>query len=269
MCEFCTEHGDGKIWYKNASNYSQDLLSDLKRRVYIENFLETAIKDGFQTLGRLEAIFRKKKRLPGSLVRRMEDRAKIEHFGQVLPIEEIRELVLKAETIVRMPCACRWTVEKKEVRCCYGIAFGPEPWYADLDMGYFGKAPEAGLEALSREEAIRQMEGMEDHGAVHTIWTMMTPFIGAVCNCTASDCIALRTLSGIRVETMARAEHVAVVDDGLCTGCGLCEQRCQFAAIESRSDGGRITASVNGYQCYGCGLCRRACDAGAISLHPR
>lgn len=34
----------------------------------------------------------------------MVDRAKIEHFGQVLPIEEVRELVMKADSIVRMPC---------------------------------------------------------------------------------------------------------------------------------------------------------------------
>jgi NAD-dependent dihydropyrimidine dehydrogenase PreA subunit len=269
MCEFCTKHGDGKIWYKNASNYSQDLLSDLRRRIFIENFLETTIRDGFQTLGRIEALFRKKGRLPDALVRRMEDRAKTEHFGQVLPIEEIRDVVLKAETVVRMPCACRWTAEKREVRCCYGIALGPEPWYAGIDMSYFGKAPEEGLESLSGDEAMRQMEEMEDHGAVHTIWTMMTPFIGAVCNCSARDCLAMRTLSGIRVETMARAEHVAVVASELCSGCGLCEERCQFSAIESRRDGGRIGAVINGFKCYGCGLCRKACDAGAISLQMR
>jgi len=52
MCEFCTEHGDGKIWYKNAANYAQDLVADLKRKRYVENFLESTINDGFRTLGR-------------------------------------------------------------------------------------------------------------------------------------------------------------------------------------------------------------------------
>lgn len=269
MCEFCTKHGDGKVWYKNAANYSLDLVSDLKRRQYIGEFFRTTIKDGFETLGRLETLFRKKGRLPDSITGRMSERAKAEHFGQVLPIEEIRELVLKADAVVRMPCACRWTSQKKEVRCCYGISFGPEAWYRDVDMSYFGKTQHEGLESLEREEALRQMEEMEERGAVHTIWTMMTPFIGAVCNCNARDCIAMKTLSGIRVETMARAEYAAFVDKTACEGCGLCSERCQFEAIGSVTSEGKDLAQIDMHKCFGCGLCRRACPTGAISLIQR
>ena len=89
MCEFCTKHGEGKIWYKNAANYANDLLSDIRRRTYIRNFLSSAFSEGFQTLGRLETIFRKKGRLPDAVKTAMINRAKEEHFGQVLPIEEI------------------------------------------------------------------------------------------------------------------------------------------------------------------------------------
>jgi NAD-dependent dihydropyrimidine dehydrogenase PreA subunit len=266
MCEFCTKHGDGKIWYKNAENYSRDLLSDIRRRAFIRDFLATTIKDGFDSLGRLEALYRRRGRLPDSLIRRMEGRAKEEHFGQVLPIEEIRDVVMKADTIVRMPCACRWTAQRKEIRCCYGVSYGPQAWYKEIDMSYFGKASAEGLESLEREEAVKQMEEMEDHGAVHTIWTMMTPFIGAVCNCTARDCIAMRSLAGIGVETMARAEYVAVVDEGLCQGCGSCDERCQFDAVGSVREGGRTVSRIDGRKCFGCGLCRAVCSAGAIGL---
>jgi Pyruvate/2-oxoacid:ferredoxin oxidoreductase delta subunit len=133
-------------------------------------------------------------------------------------------------------------------------------------MGYFGKTSDEGLESLGREEAIRQMQGMEDHGAVHTIWTMITPFIGAVCNCAARDCIAMRTLSGTGVETMARAEYVAVVDEDLCEGCGLCVERCQFAAIDSYRRSGRSVSRIDKQRCFGCGLCRNVCGPGAIEL---
>lgn len=269
MCEFCTKHGDGQIWYKNAANYSNDLLSDLRRRAFISNFLESTFKSGFNSLGRLETIYQKKGRLPGAIKHEMEGRAQIEHYGQVLPVEEIRELVLKADTIVRMPCACRWTVDRKEVRCCYGVSFGPEPWYKGVDMSYFGKTQDEGLESLRREEAIAQMEQMEDQGAIHTIWTMVTPFIGAICNCTLRDCLAMRTLASIHVETMARAEYVAEIDAGICTGCGICEGVCQFEAIGSRQESGRFAAQINTLKCFGCGLCRKACDAGAISLMQR
>ncbi len=266
MCEFCTKHGEGKIWYRNAANYANDLLSDLRRRKYIENFLSSVFSDGFETLGRLETIYKKKGRLPLSVKTAMIKRAKEEHFGQVLPIEEISELVMKAETVVRMPCACRWSMEKKEVRCCYAISYGPDSWYKGIDMSYFGKASDEGLEPLKPEEAVKQMKELEEHGAVHTIWTMMTPFIGAVCNCSPKDCLAMRTLDRIHVETMERAEYVGKVDKDLCDGCGLCHTNCHFNAINSVTEKNRSIAGIDPYRCFGCGLCRTACDSGAISL---
>src|SRR5574340_280194 len=154
MCEFCTKHGDGLVWYKNAANYSGDLLSDLRRRAFIGGFLESTFKSGYDTLGRLETIYRKRGRLPGSIKNDMEERARREHFGQVLPIEEIRDLVLKSDTVVRMPCACRWTSVRREVRCCYGISFSAEAWYNGIDMRYFGKASDGGLESLRPEDAV-------------------------------------------------------------------------------------------------------------------
>ena len=269
MCEFCTKHGEGKIWYKNAANYGQDLLSDLKRRHYIENFLTSAFQEGFETLGRLETIYRKKGKLPKAVTAAMVAKAKAEHFGQVLPIEEIGQVVSKARTVVRMPCACRWNIGKKEERCCYAISYGPEAWYRDIDMSYFGKAQNEGLESLQPGEAIAQMTAMEEQGSVHTIWTMMTPFIGAICNCRPEDCLAMLTLSRTTVETMERAEYVARVDEALCIGCGLCDGACHFKAIDSHNHGGESHAHIDPHKCFGCGLCRKACDTGAISLVPR
>ncbi len=265
MCEFCTRHGDGKIWYKNAANYSQDLLADIRRKRFIENFFETTMQGGLVTLGRLEALYRRKGRLHGFILKQMESQARDEHFGQVLPLEEIRDLVLKTRAIVRMPCACRWTAEKQEVRCCYGISYGPEAWYKDLDMRSFGTAADKGLETVTPEEAIAQMEALEEHGAIHTIWTMVTPFIGAICNCTARECMAMRTLQ-IGAETMARAEFAAVVDAARCTGCGVCAEACQFDAIESEHVSGEDLAHIDPIRCFGCGLCRNACPEGALSL---
>ncbi len=39
MCEFCTQHGDGKKWYLEASNYASDLEHDLERRGYMIEFV--------------------------------------------------------------------------------------------------------------------------------------------------------------------------------------------------------------------------------------
>ncbi|MBU0480795.1 MAG: 4Fe-4S binding protein [Proteobacteria bacterium] len=268
MCEFCTKHGDGKVWFKNAANYANDLMSDLSRRNYIRDFFTSTIEEGIVTIGRLETIYRKKKMLPERVVRQMVDKANEEHFGQVVTIEDIREIVGRAATVVRMPCACRWASLKKENRCCYSVSYTPETWYKDLDMSYFGKAEDMGLESLSPEVAIRQMEELEKEGAVHTIWTMITPFIGAICNCRPVDCLGLRTLA-IDVETMYRGEQVAAVDNALCTGCGACEDACHFGAINSREEVGEFRAVIDPGKCFGCGLCRNSCPHEALGMVAR
>lgn len=268
MCEFCSKHGDGKVWFKNAENYSKDLMSDLSRREYINDFFTSTIEQGMLTIGRLETLFGKKKRLPPRLVKQMVDKAKVEHFGQVVTIEDIRELVNKAATVVRLPCACRWAAMNKETRCCYSVSYSAEAWYQDLDMGYFGLAQDQGLETLTPTEAIEQMEKLEQEGAVHTIWTMMTPFIGAICNCQPGDCLGLRTLS-IEVETMFRGEQMASVAEGQCIGCGACETACHFNAISSVLISGEDKAQIHPSLCFGCGLCRNVCPVEALSMVSR
>ncbi|TFH48454.1 MAG: 4Fe-4S ferredoxin, partial [Methanothrix sp.] len=52
MCEFCTKHGEGKVWFKNAANYANDLMADLRRRDYIKDFFMSTIDAGVVTLGR-------------------------------------------------------------------------------------------------------------------------------------------------------------------------------------------------------------------------
>ncbi|MBU0681928.1 MAG: 4Fe-4S binding protein [Proteobacteria bacterium] len=265
MCEFCTKHGDGKVWFKNAANYGKDLMSDLKRRGYIKEFFTSTIEEGLVSLGRLETLYQKKKKLPDRLIKAMVDKAKAEHFGQVVTMEDIREMLGKAATVVRLPCACRWASMKTENRCCYSVSYSPEAWYDDMDMGYFGLAQDEGLERVSPEEAISQMEALEQHGAVHTIWTMMTPFVGAICNCQPGDCLGLRTLA-LDVETMFRGEQVALVDEEKCSGCGSCEDACQFQAISSRQLSGESVAVVSSHQCFGCGLCRNVCPEEALAM---
>ena len=54
----------------------------------------------------------------------------------------------------------------------------------------------------------------------------------------------------------------AVIQDDLCTGCGLCLENCRFDAIQDLGD----RYQVNGISCEGCGVCLYVCPRQAITL---
>ena len=56
----------------------------------------------------------------------------------------------------------------------------------------------------------------------------------------------------------------AVVDAMFCAGCGLCEQVCEYRAIQL--DPHRKVAVVNPVLCKGCGACNATCPSNAIRL---
>ncbi len=58
---------------------------------------------------------------------------------------------------------------------------------------------------------------------------------------------------------------VAVVDEELCNGCGLCIEECAWVhAITASDDGG--VPKVNPAICKGCGMCVGVCPTGAVQI---
>jgi MinD superfamily P-loop ATPase len=54
----------------------------------------------------------------------------------------------------------------------------------------------------------------------------------------------------------------AEINSDLCEGCGICQDFCQFSAIEIISD----KAVVNLQDCFGCGVCVDKCQNKAAIL---
>jgi ferredoxin len=99
--------------------------------------------------------------------------------------------------------------------------------------------------------------------------------VGFICHCCGCCC---NLLQGVR-ETgytgiLVTSSYVAVVDENLCTGCGLCAKACPVNAVgmEKVADGDarkpKKTAAVKGH-CLGCGACALKCPTAALKLHPR
>jgi Pyruvate/2-oxoacid:ferredoxin oxidoreductase delta subunit len=271
MCEFCLKHGEGRKWYLQAANYSEDLLSDLRRRQFIQTFFsdEDGTRSEIDRLAKLDKAPRLIKSVVRSIVTR---RMKKVHFGQVLPIEDVEEIFGFVNSIVRVACFCRHVSLGQEKRYCYGISMGPNGGklaeiFRGIDKSFMSGAGAAGVERLTKEEALKSFREHEREGLCHTVWTMHTPFIGGICNCDRADCLAMRCTVTHDVPVLFRAEYVAETDPGACNGCRQCMRVCQFGAI-TYSASNKKTA-IDQVRCYGCGICRSVCPKNAIRLLDR
>jgi ferredoxin len=271
MCEFCLKHGEGEKWYLQAKNYSDDLLSDLRRRKYIEDFLSgpEALAGAVKNLARLAKA---PSFIQGVVSRIITRKMKKVHFGQVVPIEEIEKIFAFTNSIIRIACACRNVTLGREKRYCYGISLAPDGGrlgeiFRGVGKNFLGGPDGTGFETLTREEALSSFREHEKEGLCHSVWTFHAPFIGGICNCDRSDCLAMRSTVTHAVPVMFRAEYVAAVNPEACSGCRECMRVCQFGAITySASD---KKAIIDQRWCYGCGVCRAACHKGAIGLEDR
>ncbi len=98
---------------------------------------------------------------------------------------------------------------------------------------------------------------------------------GFICHCCGCCC---NLLQGVR-ETgypgiLVTSNFVAVVDEKLCTGCGLCAKACPVNAVSVEKvavQAGPKPVKLAAVQehCLGCGVCALKCPTGAITLQPR
>jgi NAD-dependent dihydropyrimidine dehydrogenase PreA subunit len=271
MCEFCLQHGEGQKWYLHAKNYADDLLSDVRRRRFIETFLADpeALAREVHDLERLNKMPKFIRDIVSRLITR---KMKKIHFGQIVPIEEIEQIFGFVKTIVRVACICRQANLGQEKRYCYGVSLAPDGGrFAEILQGLdesFLTGPDlSGLEVLSREDALAAFHSHEQEGLCHSVWTFHTPFIGGICNCDRSDCMAMRCTVTQDVPVMFRGEYVARVDPDLCVGCRECLGLCQFGALTYSAANQKSV--VDQRWCYGCGVCRAACQQEAIRLEER
>jgi len=271
MCEFCLKHGEGKKWYLQAKNYSDDMLSDIRRRKFIENFLS-----GTDSLKNAPERFEKLQKAPKlirAIVRRLISRKmKKVHFGQVVPIEDIEQIFGFVNSITRVACICRHITLGSEKRYCYGVSIEPDGGkfgqiVRGLDSSFLGGPDTDRFETLTKEQAISAFRDHEREGLCHSVWTFYSPFIAGVCNCDRSDCLAMRCTVTEGIPIMYRAEYVAGIDPDNCNGCRQCMRVCQFGAIAYSAANKK--AVIDPKRCYGCGICRSVCAKDAITLEPR
>ncbi|MCX5686920.1 MAG: 4Fe-4S dicluster domain-containing protein [Candidatus Omnitrophica bacterium] len=269
MCEFCVKHGEGKKWYLNAKNYSDDLLIDIKRHKFTEDFFYWISGMYNSYYGILKSLPFRSPVLGKILNWSLKRYFLYKHWGQVIPIEDVQKILNITNSITRIPCICRMTTTGKESRVCFLLSINPEKVRPiDIVDKSFFKGPDVSrFEAVGREWTINFMKEQESKGSIHTIWSFNAPFVAALCNCAFSKgCIAMMMYKKI-APVMFRAEYIAFVNTALCIGCQECKKICQFNAV--KIDKASKKASIDIKKCYGCGVCRSVCKNKSISLKDR
>jgi Pyruvate/2-oxoacid:ferredoxin oxidoreductase delta subunit len=274
MCEFCLKHGEGKKWYLQAMNYSEDMLSDLRRLRFLEKFSDHEALE--REVAKMTRGTERLKKAPWFIrtmfSRLISGRMKKIHFGQVVPIEDIEQIFGFTNSIVSVACICRQSTVGKEKRYCYGISMGPNGGklveiFQALEEKFSGGVDDGRFEMLTREEALAAFRAHEREGLCHTVWTFHTPFIGGICNCDRADCLAMRSTVTHGIPVMFRAEYVAAINAEVCTGCRQCMRLCQFGALSYSAANKK--AVVDQAWCYGCGICRSVCEKQALRIEER
>lgn len=269
MCEFCIKHGEGEKWYLNAKNYSNDLLSDVRRRMFTKEMLYWIDKT-------YRTKFKYMKMLPfdapiiGDFFKKVVKQWFInKHWGQVVPIEDVEKILDITASITRIPCICRKITTGKEVRTCFLLSMDPRKiGVADiLDQSFFGGPDIARFEKVENDWVLNYIKESESKGMIHTVWTFTTPLIGGLCNCDlATGCLSMKMYKEASPIAF-RSEYVAVSDRDSCVGCRECIKVCQFTAIKIDVITNKI--EIDARRCYGCGICRAVCGKSALSLQER
>ncbi len=117
--------------------------------------------------------------------------------------------------------------------------------------------------AISREEALEIARMNEADGLVFQ--PSNTRKVEFICSCCGCCCGMLRLQKMLpRPVDFWAANYCASVNAEICSGCGICVERCQVNAVTIDARAG--IAVINPNRCIGCGNCVASCPAGAMSL---
>jgi electron transport complex protein RnfB len=180
----------------------------------------------------------------------------IEPTLEMLPYEQVEELVEANDTFAVAPCICR-TSEKKQGRGC------DAPIETCLLFGEFADF----YVKTGRGRYISKTEMMEKIAEANEANLVLNPtnsrFVSAICCCCGCCCGILGGLQQYpKPSEIVVSSFVAEYDPEACVGCGVCLDRCQMQAITEKED----KVSLNSDRCIGCGLCVSTCPTGALSL---
>ena len=182
----------------------------------------------------------------------------IEGDHMVLNLDNVKEILSKADLISLMDCGCR---------TIYGHCEAPLDVCLDMNEVAENHINIGWAKEITLDEALKVLEKTHKAGLIHMAYGHSEFFkpgvVNSVCSCCTCCC---GPLSGILRFGLAphllKGFSIEVTNISACTSCGVCVERCQFGAREIVNG----NLSINKDLCFGCGLCVSTCPTKAITL---
>ena len=179
---------------------------------------------------------------------------------EVHPYDMVSQYIEKSPYITVSTCYCRHHGELVDRPCdkpknnCMGFGPGAK---SNADRGF--------SRLISKEEAREILKRSEEAGLVH-LSSNTGKYIDFICNCCICHCGILQSVKNAAAPSMAAvSSFIASFEEGVCSGCGDCVDRCPMDALAMEDD----VVALDSNRCIGCGLCVSVCPAGALSLELR
>jgi electron transport complex protein RnfB len=174
----------------------------------------------------------------------------------ILPYDDIKPLILGGKSFELRDCICRKQRDLLDKRIC--------DFPLEVCLTFSMKERPVGAHSIGQKRALEVLDRTEEVGLVHTV-SNVAQGIFYVCNCCGCCCQVLRGITQFGIEhSVAKANYYAVVNAELCSGCGICEERCQVHACIVDE-----VSVIDLTKCIGCGLCVTGCPNEAMKLQLR
>jgi H+/Na+-translocating ferredoxin:NAD+ oxidoreductase subunit B len=180
----------------------------------------------------------------------------VENEPKVLTYEMVYKLIDDAKVVGLAHCACRTAFAHCDGPLEACMLFDETCKFL-VERG-FGRYVE-------KDEMKKLLREFDKQGLVHNVNNSQDK-LQFICNCCPCCCGFMRVAKAIdKPALLATSGFVAKVDEELCSGCAVCEERCPMDAIEIVDD----VPVINEDRCIGCALCVTGCDTDAMELARR
>ncbi|MBE0597145.1 MAG: 4Fe-4S binding protein [Desulfuromonadales bacterium] len=181
---------------------------------------------------------------------------------ELLPWEDIHEIIKASKTSTVRDCCCRIMVDACDLPRHVCVQFNGRADYAVL---------RGAAEEVTVEQVFKTAEEAEEAGLVPMVANVANlEHLEYLCYCCGCCCVVIDPLKreGQLKEGLAKSRFEATVNNETCTGCQKCVKRCQFDAITMEKIPGskKQRAVVDAEQCWGCGACVLTCKPEALTL---